>query len=297
VGHLPAGVNDPFLSLAVEGQHAYLIQGNAETPKRLHVVDLTDPSQPRIVGSTPVTTYAMRLAMSGHFIYVLDEPNFRVFDVSNPAEPHDVGSCELGKGLWDLAIQGRYAYVTDVESVRVIDLENPAAPKQVGRCEVETAQGIAVAGQYAHVACDIEGLHILDISDPQSPQEVGVFRSPQGAADVAVVDKYAYIAGGEDAVTLWIADVSHPKRPKGVGKFGDWIQGSIAVQGDYAFLAGGDLDIVDISNPAAPQRAGSYPGATDLVAVDDRLYIVNDDGFSILRVVNTGAAADPPRTP
>ena len=124
MGHIPNGGDDPFLSLAVQGKYAYLIQGNVEKPKRLHVVDISDPSQPRIVGSSPLTDSAMHLAVSGNHVYVLDEPNFRVFDVSNPAAPRDVGSCELGKLLWDLVIQGRYAYVTDVESVRVIHAEH-----------------------------------------------------------------------------------------------------------------------------------------------------------------------------
>jgi hypothetical protein len=131
---------------------------------------------------------------------------------------------------------------------------------------VVSAQGICVNGKYAYVACDIEGLYILDISDPQRPQVIGEFDPPQGAADVVEGGQYAYIVGGEDGVTLWIADVSNPRRPRSVGKFGDWIQGSIAVQGSYAYLAGGDLDIVDISNPDAPRQAGSYPNASDVVA-------------------------------
>jgi hypothetical protein len=229
----------------------------------------------------------MRLAVSGNHVVVLDEPKLRVFDVSKPTELREIGSCELGEQLWDLAIQGRHAYVTDVESVRVINLENPSAPKQVGRCDVASAQGIHVGGKYAYVACDIEGLYILDISDPQRPQVIGEFDPPQGAADVVEVSQYAYIVGGEDAVTLWIADVSNPRRPRSVGKFGDWIQGNIAVQGNYAYLAGGDLDIVDISSHDAPTQAGTYPNAWEVVVAEDKLYIVNDTGLTILRVVTT----------
>jgi hypothetical protein len=34
--------------------------------------------------------------------------------------------------------------------------------------------------------------------------------------------------------------------------------GGVAVQGDYAYLAGGHLDVLDISNPAAPKLVGFY---------------------------------------
>jgi hypothetical protein len=297
VGHLAVVGDDPFLSLAVQGKHAYLIQGNVEKPKRLQVVDLSDAALPRIVGSCHVTVGAGRLAVSGEYVCVLDDPHFRVLDVSQPTAPREVGSCELGELLWDVAVQGRYAYVTDVHSLRVIDLENPAAPRQVGRCDLVTAQGVCASGKYAYVACDIEGLYVLDISDPKQPQVIGEFAEPAGAADVVEVGENAYVVGGEDAVTLWIADVSNPRRPRAVGKFGDWIQGSIAVQGNYAYLAGGDLDIVDISNHDAPTQAGSYPNASEIVAADGLLYVVNDAGLSILRVVETASAAEQSRTP
>lgn len=284
VGHLPDGGDDPFLSLAVQGKYAYLIQGNVEKPKRLHVVDLSEPSRPRVVGSCPVTVEAGKLAVSGNDVYVLDGPNLRVFDVSDPAAPRDVGLCELGKSLWDVAVQGRYAYVTDVESLRVIDLQNPTTPKQIGRCDVADAQGVAVVGQHAYIACDIEGLSIVDISNPNSPAQVGRFNGPAGAAAVAVVGKYAFIAGGEDAVTLWIADISDPKQPRSVGKYGDWIVGSVAIHDDLAYIAGGDLDILDISNPAAPKRVGSHTDVGFVSIAGDDVFVLGDEGFSILRV-------------
>lgn len=295
IGHLADGGDDPFLSLAVEGQYAYMIQGNVEKPKRLQVVDLTDPSQPKVVGSSPVTVEAMRVAVSGKYAYVLDEPKLRVFDVSDPAAPRDVGSCELGQNLWDLVVVGKNAYVTDVESVRVIDLENPSAPKQVGQCEVPSAQGIAVSGQYAYIACDIEGLHVVDVSDPLMPREVGRFRRPAGAAAVAIAGKYAYIAGGEDAVTLWVADISDPTRPRRVGNFGDWIAGSVAVQGNLTFLAGGDLDILDTSNPAEPKQVGSHSDVGFVMVAADQVYVIGDEGFSVMKVVHRDK--DSPQTP
>jgi hypothetical protein len=286
VGHITAGVNDPFLSLAIQGKTAYLVQGNSETPKRLQVVDLSEPTKPRILGSCPLTAYAMRLAVSGSHVYVLDEPNFRAFDVSKPAMPREIGACKLEGNLWDLAIQGKYAYVTDVESVRVIDLTDPSKPRQVGQCKVAEAQGIALAGGYAYIACDTEGLSIFDISKPDKPEQVGRFTGPQGASAVVISGKYAYIAGGEDAVTLWIADISDPKAPKSAGKYGDWIAGNVAVEGNRAYIAGGELDILDVTNPAAPRSVGRHKDAGTVIIKGDTAYILGDEGFSIFRIVN-----------
>jgi hypothetical protein len=290
VGHVPVVGDDPYLSLAVQGDYAYMIQGNVVQPKRLHVVDISDPSQPRFVGACPVADDAANLAVSGDHVCVLDDPHLRVIDVSDPSTPRTVGMCELGEHLWDLAVQGEYAYVTDIVSVRVIDLSDPAAPREVGRCDLEEAQGITVAGEFAYVACDIEGMHVLDVSDPTTPREIGVFDGPQGAADVVVDGNHAYVAGGEDAVTLRIADISDPRGPRSLGRYGDWIVGSVAVQGGCAFLGG---DIVEVSNPAAPVRVGSYAG-WDAVVAGDYAYVADEGGFAILRIVRSGKRTDGP---
>ena len=124
----------------------------------------------------------------------------------------------------------------------------------------------------------------MDISDPKATKHVGAFDKSAGAANVAVRGKYAYIAGGEDAVTLWIVDVSDPRHPKGVGKFGDWIVGSVALLDDYALIAGGELDIVDVSNPAAPKQAGSHRRVEHVAVFGRDVYILGGTGFEILRV-------------
>ena len=56
------------------------------------------------------------------------------------------------------------------------------------------------------------------------------------------------------------------------------------VQGDIVYLAGGDLDILDISNPAAPKRVGSHGDVGFVTIAEDNLYVVGDEGFSILRI-------------
>ena len=294
VGRLEVIGDDPFLSLAVQNRTAYLVQGNVETGKRLHVVDISEPSQPRIVGSCDLTIHAAAVAVSGRYVYVLDEPRLQVIDVSEPDRPNVVGSCELGDNLWHVAIQGGQAYVTDIASVRVVDLSEPAAPTEISRCELEEAQGITLDGQHAFVACDNEGMIVVDISDPRAPRPVGRFAESAGAADVAIAGKYAYVAGGEDAVTLWVVDISDREQPQGVGRYGDWIAGSVAILGDYALIAGGELDIVDVSNPAAPKRAGSYRDASFVTVQGGDIFTVGDAGFSILRADQQKEGRDKP---
>jgi hypothetical protein len=295
VGQLEVVGDDPFLSLVVQDQLAFLVQGNVETGKRLRVVDISDPSQPRVVGSCDLGIRAGALGISGAHVYVLDEPHVRVIDVSERDRPREMGSCQLGDHLWDIAIGGTHAFVTDIESLRVVDLSDPTTPSEVGRCEIDQAQGITLAGRHAFVACDVEGMNIVDISDPKAPRTIGRFGESAGAADVAVSGKYAYIAGGEDAVTLWIVDISDPGNTKSVGKYGDRIAGSVALLDEYALVAGGELDIVDVSDPAAPKQAGSFRDVSFVVVQGRDIFVLGDAGFSILRVVQSEKGHNEPR--
>jgi tRNA A-37 threonylcarbamoyl transferase component Bud32 len=291
VGHIAGAVDAPFTAMAATESYACLIQGDAVQGKTLRVVDVSIPAAPRVAGSCALGVEAWDVAAAGSCVYVVEEPHLRIIDVSDPTQPRAVGSCPLGEHLWNVAVDGRYAYVTDINSLRVVDVMDPTAPREVGRCEVAEAQGITLSGRYAYIACDIEGVRVVDISDPTAPREVGGFDGPAGAAEVAVSGKLAFVAGGEDAVSLWIADISDPLGPSSLGRYGDWIVGSVAALGEFALIAGGELDVVDVSDPLAPKQDGVYSGADQVMVEVNHVYVLGGDGFSILRAVRS--AKDP----
>jgi hypothetical protein len=123
---------------------------------------------------------------------------------------------------------------------------------------------------------------------------VSTFEEPGNAIRVTIAGKHAYVAGGEDAVSMWIVDISDPLHPKRAGQFGDWVTGGgVAVQKDMAFLLGGELDVVDVSEPAHPKPVGVFAGSGDpgqvvgwqVAAAGNDVYVVGEAGFSVLRVV------------
>ena len=108
----------------------------------------------------------------------------------------------------------------------------------------------------------------------------------------AVAGEHAYIAGGEDGVALWIVDVSDPKRPKEVTRYGGWLTGGVAVQDNYAYLASGNLHVLDVSDPGVPKEVGFFDTADESCTVawsvavaGDYVYVRGqcDEGLSILR--------------
>jgi hypothetical protein len=192
-------------------------------------------------------------------------------------------------------------YVTDARSLRVVDVSDPTTPKEVGRYQsaddLDSFEGLAVASQYAYIGADTGGLRVVDISDPRSPKEATSFDGPGNALHVTLEGGYAYIAGGQDGVSLWIVDITEPLGPKLAGQYGDWITGGgVAIADGIAYLLGGELDLVDVSDPAAPKPAGRFgapgdpfPYMRQVTAAGDHVYIVDDEGFSILRAVRIGS--------
>jgi hypothetical protein len=91
-----------------------------------------------------------------------------------------------------------------------------------------SAQGVALSGNYAYVADYLAGLQVIDVSNPANPQRVGGYNSSGGAVNVAVSGAYVYVAD------------------------------TVASDASGKIYVGDGLLVIDVSNPANPQRVGGY---------------------------------------
>jgi hypothetical protein len=297
VGQIP-DQDDYTISMAVQGKHAYLVNGT------LRVVDISEPSRPRVVSRCDMPGSITAIVVAGRYAYVSSEKHLRIVDLSDATTPRIVGSCKLGVSLWSMSVTGHYVVGSGGIFLYMVDISDPAAPKEVGRCKLVEAHGLALAGQYAFVAADIHGLRVVDISDPKAPKEIAAFEEPSGAMQVAVAGKHAYITGGEDGVALWIVDISDPKRPKEVTRYGNWLTGGVAVQDNYAYLASGNLHVLDVSDPGVPKEVGFFDTADEectvawrVAVAGNHVYVAGqgEQGFSILRADWAKKQNDEPR--
>jgi hypothetical protein len=133
----------------------------------LHVVDVTNPMQPREVGS---------LALAG--------------------TPRAVSLG--GTGLGGSRLIGSYAVVACGDGgVAVVDVSAPAAPVLLGTTPPgqPRAGSVTVRGHYAYVAAGEEGiyggLHVVELADPTNPVEVGASRDDLGVTRAALQDGFA----------------------------------------------------------------------------------------------------------
>src|SRR4030042_413570 len=140
-------------------------------------------------------------------------------------------------------ISGKYAYVASIDDsgLSIIDISDPTNPVEVGYIQDDSQlggtatalnhpEGVFVSGKYAYISSWIDdSLSVIDVSNPSYPTEVGYILDDSqggtaialdGACEVYVVGKYAYVTGFYDH-GLSIINVSDPTNPIEVGYIRD----------------------------------------------------------------------------
>jgi hypothetical protein len=79
----------------------------------LHIIDISDPSNPTLKGLYDTPGDAYGVAVSGNYAYVADRySGLQIIDISNPSNPTFKGSYDTPEGARGVALSGNYAYVT-----------------------------------------------------------------------------------------------------------------------------------------------------------------------------------------
>ncbi|MCL4177354.1 MAG: hypothetical protein KJ072_06370 [Verrucomicrobia bacterium] len=113
--------------MALSGTLAYAVTADIDAPdavpvQELIVFDLSDPTQPRRLGSTrqPGWWFTRGVVVSGSHVYVGGEEGIQVFDVSDPTQPRYAGgNSAVPNG--GLAISGNQLFVAR-QGLQVFDL-------------------------------------------------------------------------------------------------------------------------------------------------------------------------------
>jgi hypothetical protein len=263
--------------VAVSGNYAYLAEeGGFDDGCAFQVADVTDPTNPRIVGE-PIRLEGMGLSAAvvgnrvliGTIAYWTASGSLYVFDITNPEAPRMIGSTYGGYAN-DVAIADDLAYVADQNNaLHILDIGHPASPPAAPFVPTSIpAEAVAVSGNCAYVAeyggWNLGRLEAVDIADPANPQVIGAVDTRASCIDVAVSGSHAYVLetpfGPEG---LQVVDVSDPRNPRITGSVGisqplgmDAVGSLVYVAGMYGGSGTGYLDIVDASDPESPQIIG-----------------------------------------
>ena len=163
----PNGALTGATFVAAAGHRLYMT-----TPHGLYVVDVSDPTHPRIAGE--LTNGVLR----------------------NPR-------C--------VAIQFRYGFITDDDGLKIVDLTDPTRPVPIPHATVRLnhAGRLYVARTYAYVANGPQGLAIIDVENPERPFIDQMFNAGGALNDTRAVQigsvnasQFALVADGKNGLRV-----------------------------------------------------------------------------------------------
>ncbi len=293
--------------VAVAGHYAYLtwqyfdVGPDPENPLPLysmHIIDVSDPSTPELVGSCDIGDYVSDVAVAGNYAYVANG-GLGIINISSPWWPVQVG-WYIGAegGVQGLAAAGDYVYAAAAEGgLQVLDVSNPTNPARVGGAAIGSAREAVVVGDYAYMADGYRGLRVIDVRDPASPVGAAEYDTRGYAHGVLVAGNYAYMADG--GAGLQVMSVSNPTSPVPVGGYdtSGYAYG-VLVAGNYAYMANGGagLQVMNVSNPTSPVPVGGYDTsgyAYGVLVAGNYAYMA--DGGAGLHVLDVSNPASPVR--
>ena len=294
------------LALLKSGTLLFALLSNSQG---FFVIDVSDPSFPRIVGSCEVETWSSAgMALYGQYVYVAaGRGGFPIIDVSNPSAPVIASTVNLFYPS-DVVIAGNHAFAlnssSQVPPLQVFDLTNPLQP--VFRTQVTVTRGkkLTLHGDLALIACnhltgDENGMRLFDISNPLNPTEKSYLKTVKKANNILAWGTTAYIACDD---SLIIADISAPTAPSVIGRYdvpGPSFSRTLGIftDGQLVYLttlnADRPLVAVDVSDPAQARedRTQFFPdNIQSLKAHGDRLFVT---GTSFLFVYDIADRANP----
>jgi len=273
-----------LFDVAVRGNYAYVSgvkQISGDSYGYLAVVDISNPMNPHIVGSydCPVISFnSGGIALSGDYVYLVvsdwslysdQSASLRIIDISNPTDPTEVGSYFSGRvettttdpdGLYSHTVS--YGWTGTVIPSKDGYEFSPSHRKYAHLSSNMDEQDYTATLKSAYVNPQPTGV---------VPQSRYLFSQETIATGISRQDPPPTISGavkteggtGIEGVTITFLD-SYPH------------SSDVVVRGDYAYLAGGSLRIIDVSNPANPSEIRPYSIYSNSVALSgDCLYLDN----------------------
>lgn len=274
--------------LAASGNYLYACGPN------LRVFDISTAAFPIQIANVPLALQGCELSISSKYLYILDADRFHaghvyVFDISTPSDPVAVTYFDIG--WWSsVAGSGQYLYAGGLQ---IYDFSNPLAPTLLGQVSTPRAVMSSVPlGQYVYLAVLWTGLGVCDVSSPSSPRIVGTGAGPSLSFDVAAQPDYAYIADGTNG--LWVYNVSAPTNPITVFHEVRLDAEAVRLTGNYSYVLGGQLCLLNVTDPTNAQLVASYgQGGQSLAVSRSYAYVAQSD---TLGVYSFGGPTSPPLT-
>lgn len=218
---------------------------------------------------------------------------------STPALPSLTLAGHTGGQLTAQVIDGDIAYLAIGSRLVVLELSSDAGPHTLFTSEPQpyTAADLALDENLLYWLTSRSSLRLFDISNPAAPILVGEVAIPSDMQAIVAQDNYLYLVEnlppGDRKDALRIYDNSEPFDPLELGQHSLSSQGiELDVIDDRAYVRvwNGSLEIIDLSNPAAPRLLYTLTDLSGAYFYPPYLYTT---GMDNLLVYDLSAADEP----
>ncbi len=263
----------------------------------MHVVDISVPNHPALMGSLPLDNDATDIALVGSTAYVANAGSgFEIVSIANPARPLNMGSLpSFGAPVSSIeTIDDQTICSARDDLIQIFDVSNPRAPQPVAELDTFRVRDLFASGGLLYTLQSFSRLEIIDVSDTKSIRTLSTTTLPISAYSITVVGMTAYCSSPDgELVTI---DVANPEAPtvltsargkNATNARGDQDAAGIAVSNAIAFVASASrglelFDVSDPANPGDPRRLFSDPASGVAVAGDVAYLAALDSGFNAI---------------
>jgi hypothetical protein len=178
----------------VVGAFAYVADGAAGT----HVIDVSNPSNPVLVGTSPTGGWDWSVFVVDGVAYIAaEEEGLRVVDVADPARPRQISSFLTSGGATGVFVEEGFAYVAAGSSgLWILNVTRPANPVAVGVNKTEYARNVRVKEGFAYVATERKGVLVIDVKNPTRLRRLRRFAPNRSANMIDIEGDNLFVADG-----------------------------------------------------------------------------------------------------
>jgi hypothetical protein len=187
IGSVPATGSDLALASGSPSDRLYVADD-----QHLRVIDVSNPTNPTLIGSVAFTTRVVRIAVEGDHAYLagfspvgFGVGTLVIVDVSNPTSPAVVGTFEhpTSTEFYDVAVRGDLVAVGTYGSPELvfIDVADPTAPELLDAIPGPGKGSVAFGESGIFYALGGQ-LFVYDVSAPTSPSLIGTGFRPDDFA-------------------------------------------------------------------------------------------------------------------
>ena len=229
----------------------------------------------------------MDVTIQGDRVLAIGNRALHVLDASNPARPKPIGRLNgLGR-VRQLVVDNDHAYLVSREDgLFIVNIADPANPTLTSRHDtIEFATGVEKSGDVLYVACRSFGVELIDVSEPEAPRHLSLVRTGEAQS---VVERDGILYAGVWAASQVVSvDVRNPWKPRILSRapldgYGDGVDvhdGFLfaatghhsskrprSKEGDPGYGKGHGLEILSLSDPAAPRSIArvKFPAGYDI---------------------------------